>query len=86
MTTDSLFYSIYYALKFVMFANDPSEMFRFSVEISNILSKLNSQQIQKRFSCNKNLVLLCQKLILLTDETFSSYKYLLNQNIEIFLK
>ena len=86
MTIDNLFYTIYYALKFVLFVNDPSEMYRFAVEISNILPKLNTQQAHRRFSYNKNLILLCQKLVFLTDDIFSNYKYLLNQNIEIFLK
>jgi hypothetical protein len=61
-------------------------MYQFAVEISNSLPKLNQQQGLRRFSYNKDLVLLCQKLVLLTDDTFNNYKYLLNQNIELFLK
>jgi hypothetical protein len=61
-------------------------MYQFAVEISNSLPKLNQQQGHRRFSYNKDLVLLCQKLVLLTDDTFNNYKYLLNQNIELFLK
>ena len=86
LTIDCTFYTIFFALKLVLFVNNSSEMYRFVVEISNSLPKLSQQQGLKRFSYNKDLVLLCQKLVLLTDDTFNNYKYLLNQNIELFLK
>ena len=86
MTIDRLFYIVYYASKLILFVKDPSELYRFAVEISNTLVKLNTQSTLKKASFNKELVQMCQKLISLTNDDFKNYKYLLAQNIEIFLK
>ena len=72
-------------MKLIFYVNDPSELYRFAVELSNNAAKLNAQYTQRKTCYSKDLVKLCRKIILLTDDNFKNYKYLLNQNIELFL-
>ena len=73
-------------LKLILFVKEPSDLYRFAVEMSSNASKFYSQQTQRKACLNKKLVELCKKVLQLTDDNFKNYKYLLNQNIDLCLK